>query len=337
MERVKTFATTSRQSMNQHRKKATVTELVKKLRDLIKASLSKIATFVGRIRNSAKALPGKIKKLGVKILGWITKARVIALGYVVLIVAVSYLLPKSNTNISFLAPRFLGKNTRLGQSLLIVPRNISFEERSWLTRERGKLEGRYLVHDIAEGSAITSDAVISWPQLNPEEGVPFELDAEPDWMILNQGTTVQVWLGGNAEPERAQLLAIVPYGNKWMALLRKSDLKQTSLGPPNVTKTARIEVLPLKSAADQSVKSPATTSRESPADPQATKSPTTAKKKHPPKSTKKKGVGINGKTDVERNKKNQSGLLPGSGQIILHRKRWKSISYYRIFKNYSAR
>ena len=171
---------------------------------------------------------------------WITKGRVILVGYVVLVSAISFLLD-SSSKASFKAPRFLGKNTRLGPSLLITPSDSSLQERVRLSSERRKLEGRYLNSDINQNSEISTDKTSLSPQL-AEATVPFELEGEPDWMYLNQSAKVKIWFGTDGSaPEYAEVLAIVPSGKKWLALLRAADIKRTDFSSTKSPRTLRIE------------------------------------------------------------------------------------------------
>ena len=170
--------------------------------------------------------------------------RVLVGVYALLVLLVAFLIvPSSQKNVHYRALRFLGRNTRLAPSLLLAPRELSMENRLRLARERPKLEGRYLSKDLKVDDEITPEDVVPWPLIKPEDVAPIELPAEPDWMLLNQGTRVEVWLGENPEPEHAQVLAIVPSGTQWIALLQKKDLKQKNLGPPSAAKAVRIEVL----------------------------------------------------------------------------------------------
>lgn len=195
-------------------------------------------------------------KFGSRILSWFTAGRVLALGYVAVVSVASFLVPKSDSGIHFEAPRFLGKNTRIGSSLLMPPRNSSLEERFWLARERSKLEGKYLAEAITEKSTIAAANVRSWPDLSLDEAVPFELNAEPDWMFLNQGTTVNIRLDDPAQTQHAEVLAIVPSGNKWVALLRRADLKMQNGGLPTLRGVLNLERLPGKVAPAEQIKSP---------------------------------------------------------------------------------
>lgn len=159
-----------------------------------------------------------------------------------------FFLPYSDDNIHYQAPRFLGKNTRLASALLSLPAKISLEDRFRLIREYTRLEGKYVKHDIEAGRPITPDDVSVWPDINPEEAVPFELESQPDWMFLNTGTTIEIWLGDKRQTQ-ALILAIVPSGNKWLALLQKKDLQQDSFDPSQ-NRTVRIVRLPGKAVTE---------------------------------------------------------------------------------------
>lgn len=175
-----------------------------------------------------------------------TTGRVVVGAYLVLVVIAASFIPGSVGNVHYAALRYLGPNTRLTDKLLVAPAKVSLEDRFRLARERDQLEGRYVKQPVDADNAITPDNVRAWPELNGEEAAAVELDAEPDWMFLNQGAIVEFWVGDKPKPEHALVLAIVPSGNKWLALLRKKDLPPGSFGMPTEKKALRVEVLPGK-------------------------------------------------------------------------------------------
>ena len=202
----------------------------------------------------------------------ITTGRMISAGYAALVLVIAfYVIPNAASHVHYLATRYLGTNTRLASSLLVAPGKISLEDRLRLARERSELEGRYLKQPVDGGDAITPDKVSGWPDVNGEEVTPVEIDTEPDWMIMNQGTQVELSVGDKAQPEYAHVLAIVPSGNKWLALLQKKDLGPTSFGAPKEKRTLRIWVLPEKPAQlipekSMGPRNPQSPARESPSD-----------------------------------------------------------------------
>jgi hypothetical protein len=170
----------------------------------------------------------------------ITTWRVIVVTYFGLVFAMAYLvIPGGNSTAHYLALRSMDSNTRIADSLLLVPRHLSLEDRFRLNREHSQLEGRYVKRGLAAGQPITPDNVVLWPELH-EEAALVELDAEPDWMFLNEGARVQLWSGDRLQPKRAVVLAIVKSGNKWLALLRKSDLDPATLDAKE--KKVRVEL-----------------------------------------------------------------------------------------------
>lgn len=195
-------------------------------------------------RPRAKTCFEKIRDWRRTRLPWITTGRVLAASYAAVIVAVTcWLVPAPSGPAHFRAVRDLGANTRLADVLLVAPAGVSLEDRFRLAREKKRLTGRYLKTPVKGGNCVAHAETLDWPAVKVEEAVPLELDAEPDWMLLNQGTMVQVWTGD--ELQRALVLAVVPFGPKWIALLRKSDLKPGPLGTPKLPAKLRIETLPV--------------------------------------------------------------------------------------------
>jgi hypothetical protein len=202
--------------------------------------------MIGKLWDACKRLAGWIRTWQAEYLLWMTTGRVVVGVYLVLIVIAACFIPGSVGDVHYMALRYLGPNTRLTDKLLVAPANVSLEDRFRLAREREHLEGQYVRQAVCATQAITPDNVRAWPELNGEEAAGVELDAEPDWMFLNQGAIVEFWVGDKPKPEHALVLAIVPSGNKWLALLRKKDLAPDSFGTPKQTKTLRVEVLPEK-------------------------------------------------------------------------------------------
>jgi hypothetical protein len=172
----------------------------------------------------------------------ITPGRILVALYVLLILCVAYWLVPTVPK-HFLAIRTLGVNTRLANALLVAPKNASTEELAQLMHERSKLEGKYLTQNVDKGHDIELDKLADWPELKAGGLVPLEIET-PDWLLLNQGTIVEVWAGGKLKAKDVQVAAIVPSGQKWLALLRKDKFGTDDLGPPADKPSLRIQMLP---------------------------------------------------------------------------------------------
>ena len=155
-----------------------------------------------------------------------TRGRLVIGIYVVVVVVYASSLPFGDTNKHYVALRHLGVNTRIHAALLTKPSALSIEDHYLLDQKRKQLEGKYLVREIKTGEAIKPDDVKPWPEISRENAIPVEFEPEPDWVSFNQGSLVQVWTDSNPVSERAYVLAIVPTGNRWLALLRRSDLSK---------------------------------------------------------------------------------------------------------------
>jgi hypothetical protein len=165
-----------------------------------------------------------------------------AVGYVAIVLVIAFcVIPERAGDVHYLAPRYLGSNTRLAGTLFVLPTKVWVEDRLRLARERSQLEKRYVKKSVDAGAALTPDNVSVWPELS-EDAVPVEVDNEPDWMLLNQGTKVELWIGDKPEPQHTLVLAIVPSGDRWMALLSRQGLVLNS--PGSAKRTLRIEALP---------------------------------------------------------------------------------------------
>jgi hypothetical protein len=105
------------------------------------------------------------------------------------------------------------------------------------------MEGKYLMQDVDKGRDITPDQLADWPELKAGGLVPLEIET-PDWLLLNQGTIVEVWAGGKLKANDVQVAAIVPLGQKWLALLSKNGFSVDDLGPPADKAGLRIQRLP---------------------------------------------------------------------------------------------
>src|ERR1043166_2022185 len=167
---------------------------------------------------------GLTSAVGQQLLGLI--GRILVVLYVLLIIAIASVLPFGHRDKHYLALRDLGQNTRIHNSLLIKPNDLSLEDHIWLDRELKDLEGKYLAKQVGASEPITLQDVKAWPEIKQEESLPVEFEAEPDWVSFNQGSYVQVWNDSQPISERAYVLAIVPSRSRWLALLRKSDLSK---------------------------------------------------------------------------------------------------------------
>ena len=155
----------------------------------------------------------------------ITRGRFFAALYALLVIVIAFkMIPERDPTKHFKALRYLGAHTRLTEKLLVKPENVSFEESYLLDQDLKKLDGKYLKEDVATGMAVEVENVSDWPDIEPTESFPVEMQTEPDWLLLNQGSLVQVWVNNNSSPQRARVLAIIPSGKNWMVLLNRKDI-----------------------------------------------------------------------------------------------------------------
>jgi hypothetical protein len=147
-------------------------------------------------------------------------------GFYVLAVlgAAFWLLPVDHRLRQVLATRYLGTNTRIANGLWVEPGGTPWTERIELDRLEEDLAGKYVKRPVEAGAPIARENVTAWPDMPDEDIVPVPLEAEPDWMTLNQGSRVEVWLGEKLATNQPALVeAIVASGSQWTALLRRSD------------------------------------------------------------------------------------------------------------------
>jgi hypothetical protein len=174
----------------------------------------------------------------------------VRLGYVVIIVygllvAVAFaFIPRSASDVRFTAARYLDKNTRLDDRLLIPPPIGTLDERLRLARQRDRLLGRYVKDPIPSGRPIKSKDLLAEPDLSAIDAAVVDLAGEPDLALLNQGAKVAIVPADNSPTQHASVVAVVKSGDKWLALVRKSDLTAASLG---MVKEVRLEALPAHS------------------------------------------------------------------------------------------
>jgi hypothetical protein len=174
---------------------------------------------------------------------WMPANRVLAAAYVVVVIVIATEIPPVDRNLHYSASRELDENTRLASGHLVAPKHVPLEAVFHLGREKGELEGKYLRRTVKAGEALKAEDVRSWPVITAGAAIPVELDAEPDWLLLNQGTKVEVWVGDKKEPLRAHVLAVVPSGKKWQVLVQSKDVPD-GFGYPKDQPKLRILSLP---------------------------------------------------------------------------------------------
>jgi hypothetical protein len=129
-----------------------------------------------------------------------------------------------------LASRYLGANTRISAALLTAPPDMPSSQLIELDRLKKELDGKYVRQPVEFGAKIEVNNVKPWPDLPHEDIVAVSFESEPDWMLLNQGATVEVWLGQKlATPRYALVEAIVGSDKQWIALVRRSDFASDAL------------------------------------------------------------------------------------------------------------
>lgn len=156
----------------------------------------------------------------------ITVGRGLLVFYLILVAIGAMFLPGGDCSKHHLALRHLGQNTRIHQPLLTKPTGLSIEDHFWLDQELKQLEGKYLSREVEAGQPVTPQDVRPWPEIKREDAIPVEFESIPDWVSFNQGSFVQVWIESHPISERAYVLAIVPSGSRWLALLRRNDLSK---------------------------------------------------------------------------------------------------------------
>jgi hypothetical protein len=165
----------------------------------------------------------------------ITGGRLLAVLYVVLVIAVAiFLVPESKTSAIYKAARELGANTRLTDVDLSADKMNSIDDRLRLRRVHDQLVGRYLTHDTHKGETIDPDKVSPWPELKDVRVTPVPLGAEPDQRMVNQGATVEVSVGDARK--QLQVLAVVISDGKWFALFRQAEIGDISKAEPKLTR-----------------------------------------------------------------------------------------------------
>jgi hypothetical protein len=178
---------------------------------------------------------------------WITAVRVMTVVYVIVVLSVAYFaLPQPADDTHYAAARYLGRNTRLAESLFVAPRAASLEEWLRLARERAELAGKYVKQPIDKGADLTVDNVTTWPDVSDTEVSLMNISEEPDWRVLNQGTLVEIWIGESLKAQHVPVLAVVKSGAKWAILVQKSAAPYVAGLEDKAT--LRIEALPRKPA-----------------------------------------------------------------------------------------
>jgi hypothetical protein len=164
--------------------------------------------------------------------------------YVILVLIGGFvLIPGRDSGKHLTALRYLDTNTRLSESLLLKPTNLSIEESIWLDREAKELKGKYIKTPVEGTKEILVDNVAEWPSVKSADAFPAELTTEPDWVFLNSGSLLQVWTPNKSTPDRAHVLAIVPSGSKWIVLLRRQELSPQALTASKDAPVVRLEVV----------------------------------------------------------------------------------------------
>ena len=179
---------------------------------------------------------------------WITMGRILAIIYTFAMFGVAFLaVPDHRDRIYVKAARYLGPNTRMASTLWIETREQSLSDRIELDRLEEGLLGKYIREPVEAGAPIVRANVMPWPDLADEDIVSVTLEGEPDWLMLNQGSTVEVWIGQKAAtPRYAMVQAIVASDKKWIALLRRSDFALDLLSNPADKPALRLVRLPHK-------------------------------------------------------------------------------------------
>lgn len=155
---------------------------------------------------------------------------VVIVVYVLAVLGAAFLLPVAHGQSQVSATRYLGANTRMARGLWVEPTNLRWGRRMELDRLEEELSGKYIKHPVEAGGGVARDNVTSWPSMPDEDLVPVPLDVEPDWMTLNEGSLVEVWLGDKLATRQPALVeAIVGSAAQWTALLRRSDFAVDAL------------------------------------------------------------------------------------------------------------
>jgi len=144
------------------------------------------------------------------------------------------------------AVRYLGANTRLTPDLWYEPPDRLEVRRVEVARLEEALAGAYLRKAVEADAPLTRADVMPWPELGDLEIVTVLLEDAPDWRLLNQGATVDVWYGQKlATAQHSVVQAIVPADKKWIALMPRKDFSADSLGSSEKT-TVRLVKPPHK-------------------------------------------------------------------------------------------
>lgn len=151
--------------------------------------------------------------------------------YIILIGAFAIFgMPAKREQSQVLATRYLGANTRMAKGLWAEPDGSSWARRIGLDRLEEELSGQYVKQAVEAGKPVAPENVASWPNMPNEDIVPVPLEAEPDWMTLNEGSLVEVWVGDKLATRQPALVeAIVGAGAQWTALVRRSDFAADAL------------------------------------------------------------------------------------------------------------
>jgi hypothetical protein len=174
-----------------------------------------------------------------------TLRRALVLVYIVVVVVFACFRPWPHSAHHFIAVRDLPAGSRLSNELLTTPPGVAIEDRVRQLVERGSLIGHYLRVDARAGDAILPKQAQEWPKLDDPALVPIELKREPNWIEVNAGAWIQVWIGGCAAPFAVRIAAVVPAGQSgWVALVKGDGFTLETLAKSNNAPVWRVASLP---------------------------------------------------------------------------------------------
>jgi hypothetical protein len=161
----------------------------------------------------------------------VTMGRFLVVLYTAAVVVIAFcLLPWRGEGSYLQAERYLGANTRLASALWHQPHDRLEVRQVELARLEEALAGRYLRKPVDADARLTRADVMPWPDLGDQEIVAVLLEDEPDWRMLNQGASVDVWYGQKlATAQHTVVQAIIPDGTKWRVLVPRRDFSADGL------------------------------------------------------------------------------------------------------------
>lgn len=196
-----------------------------------------------RVPEGAAGAQGTPAVQGTKLPVWLSANRMLTFLYVLSVLGIGLRVPPPERNVHYSAGRQLCENTRLVAEHLVLPKHVPLEAVYRLRKEKNALVGGYLRRTVKAGETLNVEDVGPWPKIEGDEAIPVEVDTEPDWLLLNKGSVVEVWVGDAEDPIRASVLAVVPSGTKWQVLLDRSDVPD-GFGYPKDQLKLRILSLP---------------------------------------------------------------------------------------------